>query len=173
MSVYLPCLQASGFCYVNDIVLAILELLKYHARCACPVMHAVWIWDLCWHTHAGLRLPDYQMQPQAMHCFSLLLQQCKDYPHLRCVLPCGGEHMGGHGFKLLAALKVPECPAASLLESVLLLACRCHPVLHCALPCAAMHTVVLCPCMPAQAIILFKGSYLHAVVHAAAMRPSC
>jgi histone deacetylase 1/2 len=28
-----PCnVQASGFCYVNDIVLAILELLKYHAR---------------------------------------------------------------------------------------------------------------------------------------------
>ena len=26
------CLQASGFCYVNDIVLAILELLKYHQR---------------------------------------------------------------------------------------------------------------------------------------------
>jgi histone deacetylase 1/2 len=26
-------MQASGFCYVNDIVLAILELLKYHARC--------------------------------------------------------------------------------------------------------------------------------------------
>ena len=26
------CVQASGFCYVNDIVLAILELLKYHAR---------------------------------------------------------------------------------------------------------------------------------------------
>jgi histone deacetylase 1/2 len=25
--------QASGFCYVNDIVLAILELLKYHHRC--------------------------------------------------------------------------------------------------------------------------------------------
>jgi histone deacetylase 1/2 len=25
-------LQASGFCYVNDLVLAILELLKYHAR---------------------------------------------------------------------------------------------------------------------------------------------
>ena len=25
-------MQASGFCYVNDIVLAILELLKYHAR---------------------------------------------------------------------------------------------------------------------------------------------
>lgn len=25
-------LQASGFCYVNDIVMAILELLKYHAR---------------------------------------------------------------------------------------------------------------------------------------------
>jgi len=24
--------QASGFCYVNDLVLAILELLKYHAR---------------------------------------------------------------------------------------------------------------------------------------------
>lgn len=24
--------QASGFCYVNDIVLAILELLKYHDR---------------------------------------------------------------------------------------------------------------------------------------------
>lgn len=24
--------QASGFCYINDIVLAILELLKYHAR---------------------------------------------------------------------------------------------------------------------------------------------
>ncbi len=24
--------QASGFCYVNDIVLAILELLKYHQR---------------------------------------------------------------------------------------------------------------------------------------------
>jgi hypothetical protein len=23
-------LQASGFCYINDIVLAILELLKYH-----------------------------------------------------------------------------------------------------------------------------------------------
>lgn len=28
--------QASGFCYINDIVLAILELLKYH-RC-------VWLW---------------------------------------------------------------------------------------------------------------------------------
>lgn len=27
--------EASGFCYVNDLVLAILELLKYHARCAC------------------------------------------------------------------------------------------------------------------------------------------
>ena len=25
-------LQASGFCYVNDIVLATLELLKYHQR---------------------------------------------------------------------------------------------------------------------------------------------
>ena len=25
-------LQAAGFCYVNDIVLAILELLKHHAR---------------------------------------------------------------------------------------------------------------------------------------------
>lgn len=25
-------MQASGFCYINDIVLAILELLKYHAR---------------------------------------------------------------------------------------------------------------------------------------------
>jgi acetoin utilization deacetylase AcuC-like enzyme len=25
--------EASGFCYVNDLVLAILELLKYHARC--------------------------------------------------------------------------------------------------------------------------------------------
>ena len=25
-------LQASGFCYINDIVLAILELLKYHQR---------------------------------------------------------------------------------------------------------------------------------------------
>ena len=25
-------MQASGFCYVNDIVLAILELLKYHSR---------------------------------------------------------------------------------------------------------------------------------------------
>lgn len=24
--------EASGFCYVNDIVLAILELLKYHPR---------------------------------------------------------------------------------------------------------------------------------------------
>lgn len=24
--------EASGFCYVNDIVIAILELLKYHAR---------------------------------------------------------------------------------------------------------------------------------------------
>ena len=24
--------QASGFCYINDIVLCILELLKYHAR---------------------------------------------------------------------------------------------------------------------------------------------
>jgi hypothetical protein len=24
--------EASGFCYVNDIVLAVLELLKYHAR---------------------------------------------------------------------------------------------------------------------------------------------
>lgn len=30
-SVYLD-VQASGFCYVNDIVLAILELLKYHNR---------------------------------------------------------------------------------------------------------------------------------------------
>lgn len=26
--------EASGFCYVNDLVLAILELLKYHARWA-------------------------------------------------------------------------------------------------------------------------------------------
>ena len=39
--VYLPCLQASGFCYVNDIVLAILELLKYHARYTWPVIHSV------------------------------------------------------------------------------------------------------------------------------------
>ena len=28
----LCCLQASGFCYINDIVLAILEMLKYHHR---------------------------------------------------------------------------------------------------------------------------------------------
>ena len=26
--------EASGFCYINDIVLAILELLKVHQRCA-------------------------------------------------------------------------------------------------------------------------------------------
>lgn len=26
--------EASGFCYINDIVLAILELLKKHQRCA-------------------------------------------------------------------------------------------------------------------------------------------
>lgn len=26
--------EASGFCYINDIVLAILELLKEHQRCA-------------------------------------------------------------------------------------------------------------------------------------------
>jgi len=26
--------EASGFCYVNDIVLAILELLRVHQRCA-------------------------------------------------------------------------------------------------------------------------------------------
>ena len=25
--------EASGFCYVNDLVLALLELLKFHARC--------------------------------------------------------------------------------------------------------------------------------------------
>jgi len=25
-------IKASGFCYVNDLVLSILELLKYHAR---------------------------------------------------------------------------------------------------------------------------------------------
>ncbi len=25
--------EASGFCYINDIVLAILELLKQHQRC--------------------------------------------------------------------------------------------------------------------------------------------
>jgi acetoin utilization deacetylase AcuC-like enzyme len=25
-------MEASGFCYINDIVLAILELLKYHPR---------------------------------------------------------------------------------------------------------------------------------------------
>ena len=28
--------EASGFCYINDIVLAILELLKVHQRCALP-----------------------------------------------------------------------------------------------------------------------------------------
>jgi hypothetical protein len=28
----IPRLQASGFCYINDIVLAILEMLKYHHR---------------------------------------------------------------------------------------------------------------------------------------------
>lgn len=26
--------EASGFCYINDIVLAVLELLKTHQRCA-------------------------------------------------------------------------------------------------------------------------------------------
>jgi histone deacetylase 1/2 len=35
--------EASGFCYVNDIVLAILELLKYHQRvlyvlCTCLML---------------------------------------------------------------------------------------------------------------------------------------
>ena len=29
--------EASGFCYINDIVLAILELLKKHQRCAKPL----------------------------------------------------------------------------------------------------------------------------------------
>jgi acetoin utilization deacetylase AcuC-like enzyme len=29
---FVVCVQASGFCYVNDIVLSILELLKYHKR---------------------------------------------------------------------------------------------------------------------------------------------
>ena len=28
--------EASGFCYINDIVLAILELLKKHQRSVCP-----------------------------------------------------------------------------------------------------------------------------------------
>ena len=32
-------LQASGFCYVNDIVLACLELLKYHQRVCHPLPH--------------------------------------------------------------------------------------------------------------------------------------
>ena len=31
LMVFVPT-QASGFCYVNDIVLAMLELLKYHQR---------------------------------------------------------------------------------------------------------------------------------------------
>ena len=30
--------EASGFCYINDIVLAILELLKTHRRCLCDAM---------------------------------------------------------------------------------------------------------------------------------------
>ena len=29
---FFPLVSASGFCYVNDIVIAILELLKYHQR---------------------------------------------------------------------------------------------------------------------------------------------
>lgn len=32
LAVLFFCVQASGFCYVNDIVLAILELLKHNAR---------------------------------------------------------------------------------------------------------------------------------------------
>jgi Histone deacetylase domain len=43
--------EASGFCYINDIVLAILELLKQHQRCvtgaACPIIALVSIVDLC------------------------------------------------------------------------------------------------------------------------------
>jgi histone deacetylase 1/2 len=33
-------IEASGFCFVNDIVLAILELLKYHPRC-CIVLYYI------------------------------------------------------------------------------------------------------------------------------------
>jgi len=37
--------EASGFCYINDIVLAILELLKYHQRVLyidIDVHHGTW-----------------------------------------------------------------------------------------------------------------------------------
>ena len=47
--------EASGFCYVNDIVLAILELLKYHARyvllCARASTHlyeCAWLYPSEW-----------------------------------------------------------------------------------------------------------------------------
>lgn len=33
--------EASGFCYINDIVLAILELLKKHQRCVCSPSSAL------------------------------------------------------------------------------------------------------------------------------------
>lgn len=33
--------EASGFCFVNDIVLAILELLKVHQRCLTCLLHTL------------------------------------------------------------------------------------------------------------------------------------
>ncbi len=37
--------EASGFCYINDIVLAILELLKVHQRCAPWALRTVLVFN--------------------------------------------------------------------------------------------------------------------------------
>lgn len=55
--------EASGFCYVNDIVIAILELLKYHPRVLyidIDIHHGDGVEEVCKHTYKNTHTPNLE-----------------------------------------------------------------------------------------------------------------
>lgn len=66
-------LQASGFCYINDIVLAILELLKYHRCAPHPFTHT------CQVVSTWQRLPGAETTMMMQWCIGHTTCGCQPY----------------------------------------------------------------------------------------------
>jgi histone deacetylase 1/2 len=76
--------EASGFCYINDIVLGILELLKYHARVLyldIDIHHGDGVEEAFYTTDRVMTVSFHKYVPSAHVCHSHSLQSLVRAPH--------------------------------------------------------------------------------------------
>uniref|UniRef100_A0A673KD03 Histone deacetylase n=1 Tax=Sinocyclocheilus rhinocerous TaxID=307959 RepID=A0A673KD03_9TELE len=100
--------EASGFCYVNDIVISILELLKYHPRVLYididihhgdGVQEAFYLTDrvmtVSFHKYGNYFFPGTGMLLLIKHLFQPVIKQVVDFYQPTCVvLQCGADSLG-------------------------------------------------------------------------------